>query len=68
MSRPVPSPSMKGMIGFEGTESLPLVMVIGSAVVVMADSFFRGLAWGEIGCCLEFHHRHLGQKCCRMRG
>ncbi len=28
MSGPVPSPSMKGMIGLFGTVSLPLLMVI----------------------------------------
>ena len=35
ISRPVPSPSMKGMIGFDGTESLPSIIVIGDAVVVI---------------------------------
>jgi hypothetical protein len=28
MSRPVPSPSMKGMMGWSGTCNLPLLMVI----------------------------------------
>ena len=37
MSRPVPSPSMKGTIGFEGTLSLPSTRVIGDAVVVISE-------------------------------
>jgi hypothetical protein len=32
MSAPVPSPSMKGMIGWSGTASLPFLMVIFSPV------------------------------------